>query len=51
MKIAKDDCKKTATELVKSIREGDNVTAYKALEKLMKQKMANRLEKVLKDVE
>lgn len=46
----KDD-KKTATKMVRAIREGDNVTAYKALEKLMKQKFADRIEDALKDAE
>lgn len=51
MKLDKQDSKKTATKMVRAIREGDNVTAYKALEKLMKQKMADRIEAALKDAD
>lgn len=49
--MKKDDSKLTSVKLVRSIKKGDNVTAYKSLEKLMRQKMANRINDILKDVE
>jgi hypothetical protein len=51
MKMDKKTEKKMATKMVRAIREGDNVTAYKELEKLMKQKIAKHVDKVLKDVD
>lgn len=51
MKIDKNDSKKSATKMVRAIRKGDNVTAYKELEKMMKQKFADRLDNVLKDMD
>ena len=49
--IVEKDSKESATKMVKAIRSGDNVKAYKELEKLVKQKFANHLDKVLKDMD
>lgn len=51
MKIDKKDEKRASSNMVRAIRKGDNVAAYKLLEKLMKQKIASRIDKILKDSE
>jgi hypothetical protein len=51
MKIDKKNEKRASSKMVRSIRKGDNVAAYKLLEKLMKQKIASRIDKILKDSE
>ena len=49
--MTEKNTKKIATKMVRAIRKGDNVAAYKELEKMMKQKFADRLDKVLKEMD